>query len=110
MCYQLPALLLPRITVVVSPLMSLMKDQVENLKEKKGFLKVANLNLDSNVEENDLIIFAGATVDGEILKDELCQFLLTLNSNSEDDLHNFNSNKVDKVYQEALLQECPPED
>ena len=35
LCFQAPALLLDGLTVVVSPLIALMKDQVDSLQEKK---------------------------------------------------------------------------
>ncbi|HRE91652.1 MAG TPA: DEAD/DEAH box helicase, partial [Myxococcota bacterium] len=34
LCYQLPALMLPGLTVVVSPLIALMKDQVDQLRQR----------------------------------------------------------------------------
>lgn len=43
LCFQLPALMLPGTTVVVSPLISLMKDQVDTLKAK-GISSVSLIN------------------------------------------------------------------
>ena len=50
LCYQLPALMLPGVTVIVSPLISLMKDQVDALHER-GIYAVALLNSSLNWEE-----------------------------------------------------------
>lgn len=49
LCYQLPALLLEGLTVVVSPLIALMKDQVDFL-DKRG---IAAARLDSSVSRED---------------------------------------------------------
>lgn len=49
LCYQLPALLLPGLTVVVSPLIALMKDQVDALLERG--LMAAFINSSQSPEE-----------------------------------------------------------
>ena len=49
-CYQLPGLMLPGLTVIISPLISLMKDQVDALREK-GIDSAGLLNSSLTAEE-----------------------------------------------------------
>ncbi len=49
MCYQLPALMLDGLTLVISPLIALMKDQVDALKAKG----VGAARLDSSLEQSE---------------------------------------------------------
>src|SRR6266550_4408013 len=49
LCYQLPALLLDGVTLVISLLIALMKDQIDFLKDRG----VAAARLDSSVEASD---------------------------------------------------------
>ncbi|WP_078391217.1 RecQ family ATP-dependent DNA helicase [Shouchella patagoniensis] len=55
LCYQLPGLLSEGLTIVVSPLLSLMEDQVQQLKSQ-GIRRVATLNSFTNKEERKWLI------------------------------------------------------
>ncbi|MEW9938453.1 DNA helicase RecQ [Clostridium butyricum] len=53
-CYQVPALMLEGLTIVISPLISLMKDQVDTLKDMGVEAEYINSTL-SSAEENGII-------------------------------------------------------
>lgn len=54
-CYQLPALMLPGISIVISPLISLMKDQVENLRQSG--IPAAFINSAMNSDEYQTVMY-----------------------------------------------------
>lgn len=54
LCFQIPALVLPGLTLVISPLISLMTDQVDAL--KKRAVSAACLTSQANKEENQTIL------------------------------------------------------
>ena len=62
LCYQLPALMLDGVTLVVSPLIALMKDQVDQLHR----LGIAAARLDSSVDAEQLQSIYRGLEDGSI--------------------------------------------
>ncbi len=65
LCYQLPAMLLPNLTLVVSPLLSLMKDQIDFLKGKN--IPAARLDSTLSKEEYEKILEDAQKGDVKIL-------------------------------------------
>ena len=61
LCYQLPAVLLPGATLVVSPLIALMKDQCDKLRE----LGVAAVQLNSSIGADESAAAEAAIEDGQ---------------------------------------------
>src|SRR3954467_4247524 len=62
LCYQVPALMLPGLTVVISPLISLMKDQVDALVKRGIPATFVNSTLTSNeVNERMARVYRGET-------------------------------------------------
>ena len=62
LCYQLPALLLDGLTLVVSPLIALMKDQVDQL----GRLGIGAARLDSSISADEAAAIYRALDDGSL--------------------------------------------
>lgn len=61
-CYQVPATLLPGLTVVISPLISLMRDQVDGLNDAGIAAASINTTLDSAAQEEVLAHVAAGRV------------------------------------------------
>jgi len=62
LCYQLPAMLLPGITLVVSPLLSLMKDQLDFLLEHN----ISAARLDSTLDRKEYNKVLGKAKNGQL--------------------------------------------
>ncbi|MDD9180065.1 MULTISPECIES: RecQ family ATP-dependent DNA helicase [Aliivibrio] len=62
LCYQLPALLLPNLTLVISPLLALMKDQITFLKSKG----IAAASIDSTQTREETQAILQGVRNGEI--------------------------------------------
>lgn len=84
-CYQIPALLFDGITIVISPLISLMKDQVDNIKDLGISAEYINSSLSSNkIQEiteklNEDKIKLLYLAPERLESSEFCEFMKKLN-------------------------------
>ena len=61
-CYQVPALILDGLTIVISPLISLMKDQVDNIKN----MGIKSAYINSTLSENELKSILNDVIKNEV--------------------------------------------
>lgn len=54
-------------------------NEIENLKSKKGKIRITNLEVSSDIESHSVLLFTGITSSNEKLSDDICRFILGLN-------------------------------
>lgn len=58
--------------------------EINKLKAKSGVLRVSNLEVSSEIESHSVLLFSGITDENEVLNDDICRFILGLNSTVKD--------------------------
>lgn len=60
--------------------MNVKHSEISSLKSKSGILRISNLEVSSEIESHSVLLFSGVTDADEILNDDICRFILGLNS------------------------------
>ena len=88
LCFQIPSLLKPGVCIVISPLIALMEDQVENLQNKgiKAIALTSKYNKDQTIQTFDNILFGNykflylspEKLQSEFIQDKIKQLQVNL--------------------------------
>ena len=65
--------------------MNVKHSEISSLKSKSGILRISNLEVSSEIESHSVLLFSGVTDADEILNDDICRFILGLNSSVHGD-------------------------
>ena len=109
-CFQVPALIKKGICIVISPLIALMQDQVESLKEK-GIKAIALTNIDSRSELDRILdncVFGNYKflyISPERLENNLVQERIKAMAVAEKTISNYSWLYHDKQYQMEFIAE-----
>lgn len=58
--------------------------EIDKLKAKSGIIRVSNLEVNSEIESHSVLLFSGITDANEGLNDDICRYILALNSIVQD--------------------------